>query len=38
LGDVRVIQATAPPECVLAQFTYEDEFVVEPGLLTDLNV
>jgi hypothetical protein len=35
---VRVVQATASPECVLARFTYEDEVVVEPNLLTDVVV
>jgi hypothetical protein len=35
---VRVVQATAPPGCVLARFTYEDEVVVEPGLVTDVAV
>jgi hypothetical protein len=38
ISAVRVVQATAPPACVLARFTYEDEIVVEPGLLRDVEV
>jgi hypothetical protein len=34
-GDARVIQATAPPEAVLAQFHRESEIVVTPHMLRD---
>jgi hypothetical protein len=33
-GHARVLQATAPVASVLAWFTYEDEVVVQPELLT----
>jgi hypothetical protein len=36
VGAVRIVQAMAPPGCVLARFTYEDEVVVDPDLLTDV--
>jgi hypothetical protein len=38
IGNVRVFQATAPMASVLARFTYQDEMVVEPELLTDVDV
>jgi len=38
VGHARVRQATAPVEAVLAQFTYEDEVVVDPGLLKNVTV
>jgi hypothetical protein len=34
-GEARVIQATAPPEAILAQFHRESEVVVTPDLLRD---
>jgi hypothetical protein len=36
IGDVQVLQATAPVPSILARFTFEDEVVVEPALLTDV--
>ena len=33
-----MLQAAAPVAAVLAQFTFEDEVVVEPELLTDVEV
>lgn len=36
IGKVQVLQAVAPVEAILAQFTYEDEVVVEPNLLKEV--
>jgi hypothetical protein len=38
IGDVRLRQATAPVTSVLARFLFEDEVVVDPGLLEDVAV
>lgn len=38
IGAVQVVKATAPVASVLARFTYEDEVVVEPALLTHVEV
>lgn len=38
IGNVRVLQATAPVTSVLAWFTFEDEVVVDPDLLEDFAV
>jgi hypothetical protein len=38
IGDVQLLQATAPVASVLARFTFEDEVVVDPGLLEDVAV
>jgi hypothetical protein len=38
MGKVQVLQATAPPMSVLARFKHEDEVVVEPDLLEDIEV
>jgi hypothetical protein len=38
IGNVRVVQATAPPASVLARFNFEDEAVVEPDLLDNVEV
>jgi hypothetical protein len=38
IGAVRVVQAAAPVESVLARFNFEDEIVVEPELLKDVEV
>ena len=37
-GNAQVLQAAAPVAAVLAQFTFEGEVVVEPELLTDVEV
>lgn len=37
-GHAQVLQAVAPVASVVARFTYEDEVVVEPGLLAGVKV
>ena len=37
-GNAQVLQAVAPVASVVAQFTHEDEFVVDPGLLAGVKV